>query len=164
MEVSADSIHFKRTSPKDFEEFCLLLSDPVVTEMNGRTKEIDVLFERYVKNIYSFSVFYENSFVGLCSLFPTTLSSAFKAINSLELVYSVLPVYWNQSIATHSVKKICDIGFETIGLDCIVAGCFVDNIPSSRVLQKNGFKEMFSRTEIFSGKKRTESIYVKIGL
>ena len=164
MHLSTDSIHLVRTSLGDYNEFKTLLLDPVVTRMNGRKVDVDTLFERYLKNIYSYSVFFENKFAGLCSLFPTSLSYAFKTINSLEIVYSVVPDYWNKGIATCSVNKMCCMGFNTIGLDCIVAGCYSDNIQSYRVLQNNGFKEIFSRTENDSDEHRTESIYLKIGL
>ena len=164
MSICVDSLHLERTSPNDYDEFCSLLLDPIVTEMNGRRVDVEVLFQRYLKNIYSFSVFSDDSFVGLCSLFPTSLSSAFRSIRSLELVYSVVPFYWNNGIATYAVKSICELGFEQIGLDCILAGCYADNISSTIVLKKSGFKEIFSREEKIPDSHRLESIYLKTGL
>ena len=164
MVISVDSLHMERTIQEDHDEFCALLLDPTVTKMNGRRVDVETLFQRYLKNIYSFSVFSDDSFVGLCSLFPTSLSSAFKSIKSLELVYSVVPLYWNKGVATYSVNRICELGFNEIGLDCILSGCYTDNIPSSIVLRKTGFKEIFTREEKISGSNRMESIYLKTGL
>ena len=164
MVLSVDSLHLERTVLNDYDEFCALLLDPTVTKMNGRRVDVETLFQRYLKNIYSFSVFCDDSFVGLCSLFPTSLSSAFKSIKSLELVYSVVPLYWNKGVATYSVNNICELGFKEIGLDCILSGCYTDNIPSSIVLRKTRFKEIFTREEKIPGSNRIESIYLKTGL
>ena len=150
MVISVDSLHMERTIQEDHDEFCALLLDPTVTKMNGRRVDVETLFQHYLKNIYS--------------LFPTSLSSAFKSIKSLELVYSVVPLYWNKGVATYSVNSICELGFNEIGLDCILSGCYTDNIPSSIVLRKTGFKEIFTREEMISGSDRRESIYLKTGL
>ena len=164
MDISVETLHIERTSQNDHSSFCVLLSDPIVTEMNGRTADVEMLFKRYLNNLYSFSVFNENTFVGLCSLFPTSLSSAVKSINSLELVYSVLPEYWNNGIASFAVERMCKLGFDEIGLNCIFAGCFTDNTASARVLQKSGFKLIFHRELNSSINNKTESIYLKTGL
>ena len=67
MVISVDSLHMERTIQEDHDEFCALLLDPTVTKMNGRRVDVETLFQRYLKNIYSFSVFCDDSFVGLCS-------------------------------------------------------------------------------------------------
>ena len=164
MYFSVDDLHMERTCQDDRDAFCSLLSDPVVTHMNGRTAEVDALFTRYLKNIYSFSVYNGDVFMGLCSLFPTSLSSALSSVRALELVYSVVPEYWNCGVASYSADRICRMGFSEIGLDCILAGCFSDNPASARVLQKSGFKRIFDRAGngLYFG--RTETVYLKTGL
>lgn len=164
METSADTLHLERVRHGDYCDFYRLLSDPVVTHMNGRTADVDTLFQRYLNNLYSYSVFSDDTFVGLCSLFPTSVSSSLASVKALELVYSVVPDHWNCGIASFAADRICTLGFSEIGLDCIIAGCYQDNKASARVLQKSGFKQIFERRSNDPANNRIESFYLKTGL
>jgi len=57
-----------------------------------------------------------------------------------ELGYVISNQYWNRGYATETLRKILEFGFEAMSLERIEARCFVENIPSERVMQKCGMK------------------------
>jgi ribosomal-protein-alanine N-acetyltransferase len=57
-----------------------------------------------------------------------------------EIFYLIGIKYQNQGYATEASKAILQYGFETIGVDEIVAVCMKENIASSRVMEKIGLK------------------------
>ncbi len=63
-----------------------------------------------------------------------------------ELGYYLAPSRWGQGLATEAARAIVDYGFKVAGLTSIVAGFFVGNPASGRVLGKLGFVET-GRTE-----------------
>ena len=48
--------------------------------------------------------------------------------------------YWGSGYATEIVSHVIQYGFENLGLEKIIAGCYELNISSINVLKKNGFK------------------------
>lgn len=57
-----------------------------------------------------------------------------------EIGYWLGKPFWNNSIMTDVVKKICTIGFSEFNLTRIEATVFVNNDASKRVLEKSGFR------------------------
>lgn len=57
-----------------------------------------------------------------------------------ELGYWLGEPYWNRGYATEAAAALRDYAFETLGLDGLVAGHYVDNHASGRVLTKLGFR------------------------
>jgi RimJ/RimL family protein N-acetyltransferase len=58
-----------------------------------------------------------------------------------ELGYYLAPAHWGQGLATEAARAILAHGFTAAGFTSIVAGCFVSNPASARVLDKLGFTE-----------------------
>ena len=57
-----------------------------------------------------------------------------------EVWYKLLPDHWGEGYATEALRAIVDLGFDTLGLHRIEAGCAVENIGSIRVLEKVGMQ------------------------
>lgn len=57
-----------------------------------------------------------------------------------ELGYVLSKDYWGRGLMPEAVKAIIKYLFETVGLDFIVCGHFVENNQSQRVQEKCGFK------------------------
>jgi ribosomal-protein-alanine N-acetyltransferase len=55
-----------------------------------------------------------------------------------ELHYSLLPSQWGNGFATEAVQAIINFGFNELQLHRITAGTAVDNIASTKVLEKVG--------------------------
>jgi len=56
-----------------------------------------------------------------------------------EIGYWLARPYWNKGIITKVVNKLCEIGFNKMGLTRIEATVFIHNDASCRVLEKSGF-------------------------
>ncbi len=75
-----------------------------------------------------------NTLVGFCGL---------KYLSDLDCVdvgFRFLPEYWGRGFATQACKASIDFGFDTIGLQRIIALVLPDNPASARVLEKCGMK------------------------
>ena len=61
-------------------------------------------------------------------------------LDEVDLGYRFLPEYWGRGIATESSLAIVRYGFETLGLERIIALVLPDNAGSIRVLEKVGMR------------------------
>jgi len=58
----------------------------------------------------------------------------------VELGYAFLPQYWNRGFGTEAANAVINIGFQTIGLDHIIAFALPTNRASSRIMEKIGMR------------------------
>lgn len=58
-----------------------------------------------------------------------------------EIWYKLHPSYWNQGYATEVAKAALHFCFKELNLHRVEAGCAVENVASSRVLEKIGMKK-----------------------
>jgi RimJ/RimL family protein N-acetyltransferase len=63
-----------------------------------------------------------------------------------EIGYSVVPEWRGNGLATEAVGGLTEWGFGKLGLQRIYAHCAPDNVPSHRVLLKNGFQQVSNET------------------
>ncbi|MAO32228.1 MAG: GNAT family N-acetyltransferase [Crocinitomicaceae bacterium] len=78
-------------------------------------------------------------------------------INETDIGYRFLPSYWNKGIASEAVKAITEYGFKKIGLQKINGFVIPENIASSIVLQKNGYR--FDKQQIYPTDKKVYNWY-----
>lgn len=57
----------------------------------------------------------------------------------LELGYWLAKPFWGQGIMAVAVRAACHHAFFKWDVDVILASCFISNVASRRVLEKNGF-------------------------
>lgn len=63
-----------------------------------------------------------------------------------ELGWTLDPAYAGRGYATEAVRAVIDVCFGTLGLRRVHAGCFADNEPSWRLMERLGMRrEEFSR-------------------
>lgn len=60
----------------------------------------------------------------------------------IELGYRLGKEYWGKGYATEIARASAAYGFDTLGVDELVAVCYEENLPSRRVLIKAGFQEV----------------------
>ncbi len=58
-----------------------------------------------------------------------------------ETSYILTPKYWGNGIMTEALKRVIRFAFEDIGLKCVQADIFRENVASGRVLEKCGMKK-----------------------
>lgn len=76
----------------------------------------------------------ENKFIGFTGL------KYLDDMDEVDLGYRFMSKYWGQGFATESGKASVQYGFETLGLDRIIAMVLPENLGSIRVLQKLNFE------------------------
>jgi RimJ/RimL family protein N-acetyltransferase len=47
--------------------------------------------------------------------------------------------YWGKGYATEAIQRVVRYGFESLGLEKVTAGCYENNLGSSKALEKCGF-------------------------
>ena len=57
-----------------------------------------------------------------------------------ELGWALDPAYGGRGIATEAVEGLLRICFEGLGLRRVTAGCFADNVPSWRLMERVGMR------------------------
>lgn len=60
--------------------------------------------------------------------------------DEIELLYGILPDYWNKGLTTEAVKACLKSGFEEKGFEQIIAITNTPNMASIRVMEKAGMK------------------------
>jgi [ribosomal protein S5]-alanine N-acetyltransferase len=66
----------------------------------------------------------------------------FGAFHSANLGYWIAEQLNGRGLATRAVGEMIEFAFGELGLHRLEAGTLVDNIPSQRVLEKNGFEQI----------------------
>lgn len=57
-----------------------------------------------------------------------------------EVGYWLGKPFWGKGLATMALRGITEYAFKTLNLKQLVAGHFIDNLASARVLEKGGFR------------------------
>jgi len=78
-----------------------------------------------------------------------------------EIGYVLSKEYWGKGITTEAVKEIIKFGFNEMDLVRIQARCFVENIGSSRVMEKSGmtFEGIIRKGMFVKGKHQDLKMY-----
>lgn len=85
-----------------------------------------------------------NRFVGSFAIIPVNNSMR------MQLGYALLKEEWGKGYASESVKGGIPYAFQQLGLDEITGITYPENIPSQKVLLKNGF--VFEKTFLEEGR------------
>ena len=80
---------------------------------------------------------------------------------SAELGFLLRPDHWGRGLASEAVSAVIQHGFEALGLTRLAAAVQTENRAASRVLEKNRFLRIETRTvTIASGEKRDCAFYL----
>ena len=71
-----------------------------------------------------------------------------------DIGYELSPQYWGRGYATEAACAIVNFGFGELGLQRISSWCIADNVASTRVLERLGFRQegRLTRNEYFKGR------------
>jgi [ribosomal protein S5]-alanine N-acetyltransferase len=92
-----------------------------------------------------------NGLIGFCGF------RVFGEPQKVEILYGLLPEYWNRGLASEAALAALSYGFDEIGLTHIYAGADPPNAASFRVMEKTGMM-FFERMTI----NNLEAIYYRI--
>jgi len=98
----------------------------------------------------------KNTLIGACRI---SISDPQNREGSIGYIYN--RDFWGRGYGTEAARAILDFGFDQLGLHRISAWCDVDNIASSRIMEKNGMQREGRLREFRShqGKWRDSFLY-----
>ncbi len=111
--------------------------DPKLSESELCKIWFDKAFHRYENDLGGMNVLIDkktNRLVGQCGLLIQTIEN----IERLEIVYSILPEFWNQGFASESAIKCKNYAFENDFAQSLISMIHIDNLSSEKVAIKNG--------------------------
>ena len=143
----------------DFSDFAKLVFNEFVMNMNmGRvfTQEEAADYFTYIMDYTKahsssgcYKVFLAQDFIGICFLWVRN--------NEAEVEYMLLPEYWNHGYATEIVWHLLVLARQHPQVQKVSGLTDPDNLPSQKVLTKNGFT--FERNMHVEEEGSTVSIY-----
>ena len=110
----------------------------------------DKVFHRYENDLGGMNVLIDkktNRLVGQSGVLIQTIEN----IERLEIVYSILPEFWNQGFASESAIKCKNYAFENDFAHSLISMVHIDNLSSEKVALKNGmiFEKKLNAFNIF---------------
>jgi [ribosomal protein S5]-alanine N-acetyltransferase len=124
------------------------------TEVNGKAF---IEFATKDDPIHIFAIEYNGQAIGGIGIHPQDDIHKRNA----ELGYWIGEPFWGQGIVSNAINQILNFAFETYDIDRVFARPFGTNIPSQKVLEKNGFvlEGKFEKVLIKDGQLLDELIY-----
>ena len=142
---------------KDLDKLIELRSDPEVNKYLGGTKmqnpeslaeRLRVYIECYEKFGFGMSaVIWKPNYemIGWSGLMPLN------GTDEIEVGYGMIKEFWGRGIGCECAKAWLEYGFETAGLERIVAFAYPENKGSRRIMEKLGMR--YEKTEAHHGAK-----------
>ena len=131
--------------PDDAETFFTLNSNPDVMRYTGEpmTPSVDAAREAIINHPDFDTLGYgrwacilreTQQMIGFCGL------KYLDDLDAVDVGYRLLPEYWGRGLATEACIASLDFGFQTLGLEEIIALVLPANTASIRVLEKSGMQ------------------------
>ena len=150
MYFKTNRLEIRPISPADKED----VLDLVTSEIVGKTymfpkyqsrTEAEPLFRRLVElskdeSRYVAGVYLNDRFIGM-------MNDVERKDGQVEMGYAYLPPYYNQGYATEAFRGAIDYLLEH-GFETVVAGAFIENPASLRVMEKCGMTKQNYTDEI----------------
>jgi len=143
--LETERLVIRSVTPDDAPDFQRLYSDPEVRRFlppgpPATLESARALVERrtQIERDRGFAGWHVSlrstgEFIGSVALQPIERTGP-----EVELAYHYLPHAWGKGYGTEAAKAILQYGFETCGLEQIIAICFAENIGSWRIMEKAG--------------------------
>ncbi len=130
-----DNVHELHSLPETDEFNTLGIPENIQTTEKILTEWL-ILQKQKSRNSYIFCIDKneDNSFVGLIAL-----NLGKTNYKTAEVWFKVHKDHWKKGYTTEALTRILDFGFNDLKLHRIEAGCVVENIASSKTLEKAGF-------------------------
>ena len=158
--IETARLRLRQFAPTDFEELLALRSDPDVMRFIGSggphdegqvRASLDKHLRRWEEHgfgMWAVEFKDEGALVGWCGL--VYLEDG----EEVEVGYGFSKAHWGKGLATEAARASLRYGFETLGLERIVAVAQPENVASRRVMEKIGMK--YVRKDFFYG---TDVVY-----
>jgi RimJ/RimL family protein N-acetyltransferase len=137
-------VRLRRWRPEDREPFAALNADPLVMEhflsvlsreeSDAAADRIEAHFERHGFGLWAAE--FQGTFIGSIGLAVPRFEASFTPC--VEIEWFLARPWWGQGLATEGARAVLIYGFETLGLNEIVAFTVPANVRSRRVMERLG--------------------------
>lgn len=152
--LETERLLLRHITSDDFESLYRMNSDPVVMKFVGdgsvrdheqMVKEMEMLISHYTRKpglgIWATVEKSSGNFLGASGLVY------YDNTPEIEIGYRMLREYWNKGFATEAAFGLLEYGFQTLRLKKIVSSAHVDNVASTRVMEKIGMTYVDNRVQ-----------------
>ena len=171
-EIKTERLVLRPLTLEDAPAFSKLASDYDIAKMTGSiphpfplfSAEFKIMYLRRQKErglAYPYAITRNGrELMGVIDLFRSAPDAA------LEIGYWIGKPYWGQGLATEAAKAVIQEARDTLGVKALLAGAFVDNPASLRVLDKLGFQPTGDEEMYFSmaRMKKARSINLRLDI
>ena len=171
-EIKTERLVLRPLTLEDAPAFSKLASDYDIAKMTGSiphpfplfSAEFKIMYLRRQKErglAYPYAITRNGrELIGVIDLFRSAPDAA------LEIGYWIGKPYWGQGLATEAAKAVIQEARDTLGVKALLAGAFVDNPASLRVLDKLGFQPTGEEEMYFSmaRMKKARSINLRLDI
>ena len=145
--LETERLILRKMALDDAEDMFEYASDPEVAKYTGwnthqSVKEtrffLNTVVKRYKnREITDWGIVHKGDakFIGTCGFAECHLSDS-----RAEIGYALSQKYWRQGYMSEAIAAVIDFGFRTMNLNRVEASCKVENIASSRVMEKVGMQ------------------------
>jgi [ribosomal protein S5]-alanine N-acetyltransferase len=129
-----DNVHILHSLPETDEFNTLGIPENIQTTEKILFEWLDLRKQKPRKSyIFGIDKNNDNSFIGLIAIILGK-----ENYRTAEVWFKIHKDFWRKGYTTEALAKILNFGFTELKLHRIEAGCAVDNIASSKVLEKVG--------------------------
>ena len=145
--LSCENLQVEKLNQKDLSYHYLLLSNPSVMKMiTGKPMDLEEAKEKFREIIQSNTTHpdlgyfkitdtQKGNFIGVVKLEIKEKDSV-----EAELGYLILPEFWGKGIVSKVVKRLLYLAVNQKQIQKVFAIIDPENIPSRKILEKNGFQ------------------------
>jgi [ribosomal protein S5]-alanine N-acetyltransferase len=145
-ELETERLFLRKAISGDARAILAVFADPAVTHFHNLStftciEEALAFIDRQAKRFESgqgirwgIAQKKDNILIGSCGF------SWNQQGHSAEIGYELASAFWKQHIMTEALRAILQFGFDTVGLQSVVAEIVLDNIASKNLLKKLGFQ------------------------
>ena len=150
MKLQTDRLYFRQVSTDDINNIHELHSLPETDKFNtlGIPETIQATEKVITEWLVGQNAKPQTSYIFCLDLVDTKQFIGLIALNigkpnykTAEVWFKIHKDYWRNGYTTEALTKLIDFGFNNLALHRIEAGCAVENIASSKVLEKVGMKK-----------------------
>jgi RimJ/RimL family protein N-acetyltransferase len=147
-ELTTDRLRLRQWHASDREPFAAMNADPRVVEYlpaalarpesDALVDRFEAHFEKHGFGAWAVEVRATGAFAGFVGLAVPRFEAHFTPC--VEIGWRLAVAHWGNGYATEGARAALAFGFETLGLDAIVAFTVPANVRSRRVMEKLGMR------------------------
>ncbi len=156
-------LRLRKLREGDRDDFVLLESDPDTTAFTGRSTDAEEMFRYCMEKADSCALTLDGIFIGHFTFHRTSLTDVPGGLDAREVSFGISPECRGLGIGTKALGLAAQRAKKDLKADVLMAGAYAFNGACLQVLERNGFRYLFSRKDRDpEGNEREEKIFMKL--